>query len=126
MKDLIVTECVEFAPAQLPLTAVYEHPYRLGEKMGYELVITFWHENDIGMRDHFMGEFGWTKKRFAEIVDFAWFRVEINAIKDGKELGSRHLGCCCDKRLLEFLLNDGNGYLPQLIDDAIEIAQGAT
>lgn len=80
-------------------------------------------EEDVSMRRHFIKECGWTESAFKKIKDFDWFRVEASLWKDGKELATEHLGCCCYKSEEEFYTTFAGDYWSDMIHEcAVEIA----
>lgn len=97
-------------------------PFRVLDNLN--LIICFEAQpEDISMHHHFIKECGWTEDQYAEIEDFAWFSAKISAWQNGKELGSAYLGACCYKTEEEFIEIDGSGYMPQMIEEAVEEAK---
>ena len=77
----------------------------------------------INMRQHFIKECGWSEKEYRSMArkDPAWFCAEISAWLNGEKLGTSYLGCCCYDSMQDFW--QSSGYLPQMVDEAIEEAK---
>lgn len=88
---------------------------------GTDYVVCFDAEpEDMGMRDHFIGECGWTEKQFDEIEDFAWFQVTVSLWREGKLLGEEFLGCCCYKTEDEFWTTYAADYFSDMVCELLE------
>lgn len=102
-------------------------PQNLGTKEGFKLFLEFEPEY-LDPMDHFVGECGWSEEEYNSIKNFYWFSAKVVAYKGKVEAGCDHLGACCHKSLKD-IMADGNiekalgGYLPQMIEAAIEDAK---
>ena len=78
---------------------------------------------EIGMRQHFIKDCGWSEKQYRQLVRTApaWFCAKVSAWYDGEELGTAYLGCCCYDSEEQFWRE--SDYLPQMIDEAVEEAE---
>ena len=90
---------------------------------GYEITIEFLPGEDVDMKHHFMNECGMSRHHFNKIRDFVWFTTKVTAWKDGIALGDNYLGCCCHESYEEAVQTEIGGYLPQMIDEAIQEAR---
>ncbi len=78
------------------------------------------HEEDLDMRNHFIGDCGWLEPQFEEIEHFDFYCVEIKATNEKLESSSAYLGACCNISFEEDVKSNIGGYLPQMIAEAIE------
>lgn len=78
---------------------------------------------DISMHDHFVKDCGWTEEEFRKIRNYQWFIVEISAWQDSHQLGKSYLGGCCYKSIDDCIKEEISGYLPQMVEEAIEDAR---
>ena len=96
------------------------------KKDGFKIVLSF-EEEDQTMRDHFINNCEWSEDDFKSLKGFEFFTAKVTAFKGKIECGSVYLGACCHKNLKDVMQN-GNienmlgGYMPQLIEEAIEDA----
>jgi hypothetical protein len=81
---------------------------------------------DTSMRHHFIKECGWSEKDYRKITDLAWFRAKVSAWRDGKELGTAYLGCCCYKTSEEFYTKYKDDYFADMVAEALAEAKGRT
>lgn len=92
---------------------------------GFEIRYALHPEEDFSMERHFMDECGYTQKQFDKIRNYEWFRIELKAsiLGDSEVLGQAHLGLCCAKDGHAYVTKqDAGGYLPQMLDEAVEEA----
>jgi hypothetical protein len=78
---------------------------------------------DISMYQHFVEECGWPEEKYLEIEDSAWFCAKVSAWKDGKELGTAYLGCCCYKTTEEFYTTYKDDYFADMVEEALAEAK---
>ena len=98
----------------------------LGTDRGFKIELRF-HEEDRSMKDHFINECGWSQDQYNDIKNYYWFVAEVVAYKGSIECGSSYLGGNCYKNLKDVMQdkkpeNVLGGYLPQMIEEAIEEA----
>lgn len=90
---------------------------------GFLITLRFEDEH-MNAKDHFCNECGWEIDEYKKIADYYWFSVNVIATKDGYTVGSAYLGGNCYKNKKEVLGTSIEtclaGYMPQLIDEAIE------
>ena len=98
----------------------------LGYHKGFNLELRF-AEEDWSMKDHFINGCGWSQDQYDDIKNYYWFVAEVVAYIGSIECGSSYLGGNCYKNLKD-VMQDKNpenvlsGYLPQMIEEAIEEA----
>lgn len=98
----------------------------LGIYNGFRIELHF-HAEDQCMRDHFINMCEWSEDEYKPIKNFYWFVAEVVAFKGSINCGSAFLGGNCYKNLKD-VMQDGKpenvlgGYLPQMIEEAIEEA----
>ena len=80
-------------------------------------------EEYISMRQHFIKECGWTESQYRKIKDCAWFCAKVSAWKNGEELASTYLGCCCYKTVEEFYTKYHDDYFAQMVQDVVAEAK---
>lgn len=93
---------------------------------GFEIRYAIHPEEHISMEKHFIEECGFSKKEFDRFKNHEWFRIELIASipGDAEVLGQAHLGACCAKNAHRYVTKEeAGGYLPQLLDEAVEEAQ---
>lgn len=78
---------------------------------------------DRSMREHFIGECGWSEKEFNRIRKYAWFTAKVSAWQDGEEIASDYLGACCYKKESEFYTKYADDYFKQMVDTVVKKAQ---
>lgn len=94
----------------------------LFEKNGF--IICFEAEpEEISARTHFIKDCGWSEKDFRKLKNFVWFSAKVSAWKDGKELGTAYLGCCCYTTEEEFYTKYKDDYFADMVDEAIAEAK---
>jgi len=96
-------------------------------KDGFKIVLSF--EDEIQtMRDHFINDCGWSVEQVKELKGYKFFTAKVTAYKGKIECGIAYLGACCHKDLKD-VMQGGNienmlgGYMPQMIDEAIQDAR---
>ena len=101
---------------------------KVAEQDGFTITLSF-EDEDMNMRDHFINDCGWPADQFNEIKNYYWFTAKVTAYKGTIKCGCTYLGACCYKTLKDVLGSDTStmlgGYLPQLIEEAIEEANEA-
>ena len=97
-------------------------PVQLPEKDGFKLVLSF-EEEDLPAYYHFVGECGWSDEDYQSIKNYYWFCAKVTAFKGKIECGASYLGTCCYKSKKDIIGTNLGGYLPQMINDAIEEAK---
>lgn len=97
-------------------------PVQLTQKDGFKLVLSFEEEYSCGY-DHFVNECDWSKEDYESIKNFYWFCAKVTAFKGKIECGTKYLGACCHKSKKDVIETDLGGYLPQMIEQAIDEAK---
>lgn len=97
-------------------------PVQLTEKDGFKLVLSF-EEEDHSAKYHFINECEWSKDDYKSIKNFYWFCAKVTAFKGKIECGTDYLGACCHKSKKDIIETNLGGYLPQMIDAAIDEAR---
>lgn len=92
----------------------------------FKIVLSFEAE-DEDPKTHFIASCGWSEDEYKPIANYYWFCAKITAYKGVIECGSAYLGGNAYKTLGEVLGTNPeetglSGYMPQLIDEAIEAA----
>ena len=83
---------------------------------GTDYVVCFDTEaEDLDMRQHFVGECGWTEEQFEEIEDMPWFSVKLSLWRKGRELDVEYLGACCYKTEDEFWTTYAADYFSDMV-----------
>jgi hypothetical protein len=77
-------------------------------------------EDDRDMVSYFKNDCGWNKKQLKLIEDFDFYTVEIKATDRQGNESSEYLGACCSECFEQDIKTGISGYLPQMINDAIE------
>ena len=72
---------------------------------------------EIPARSHFIKQCGWTESQFRGIKGYAWFSAKVSIWKDGSELTSEYLGCCCYKEASEFYTTYVGDYFLDMVRD---------
>ena len=104
----------------------YWQDQKICNKDGFKIVLSF-EEDDRTMIDHFKNDCEWDNDQLKSLKGFKFFSAKVTAYKGVIECGSSYLGACCHKNLKD-VLQDGNvenmlgGYMPQMIEEAIEEA----
>ena len=80
-------------------------------------------EEDIPMRQHFIKECGWSESRYRKIKDYAWFCAKVSAWKNGEELASTYLGCCCYETVEAFYTKYHDDYFAQMVQEVVTEAK---
>ena len=93
---------------------------------GFTIKLSFEEEHEDA-REHFIGFCGWSEEEYKPITSYYWFCAKVTAYKGTIECGSAYLGGNAYKSLRDALgtnpeENGLGGYMPQLIDEAIEEA----
>jgi len=93
---------------------------------GFTIKLSFEEEHQDA-KTHFISECGWSEAEYKPIAPYYWFCAKVTAYKGVIECGSAYMGGNAYKNLKQVLgynpeLNGLSGYMPQLIDDAIEEA----
>lgn len=73
----------------------------------------------ISMRQHFIKKRGWKESWYRKIKDCAWFSARVSAWKNGEELASTYLGCCCYETVEEFYTTYHDGYFADMVHEVI-------
>lgn len=100
---------------------------KICKKDGFNIVMSF-EKDDITMIDHFKDNCGWSENQLRALKGFKFFSARVTAFKGSIECGYSYLGACCHRNLKE-VLSGGNvdemlgGYMPQMIEEAIEDAK---
>lgn len=94
---------------------------------GFTIKLSFEEEEHEDAKSHFLGFCGWSEEDYKPIANYYWFTAKITAYKGAIECGSAYIGGNAYKNLKQVLgdnleLNGLSGYMPQLIDEAIEDA----
>lgn len=77
---------------------------------------------EIGMRHHFIKECGWTDAQYRRIKNSAWFSAKVAVWRNGKELATEYLGCCCYTTEEEFWTTYEGDYFADMVHScALEI-----
>lgn len=101
---------------------------KVAEQDGFTITLSF-EDEDMNMRDHFVNQCEWTEEQYNEIKKYYWFVAKVTAYKGTIKCGCAFLGGCCYKTLKDVLGSDINtmlgGYMPQLIEEAVEDANKA-
>ena len=101
---------------------------KVTDQGGFTITLDFVEEHQ-NMKDHFINDCEWTIEQYNEIKNYFWFTAKVSAYKGSIEAGVAYLGGCCHKSLKDVLGSDINsmlgGYMPQLIEEAIENANEA-
>lgn len=80
-------------------------------------------EEHTSMRQHFIKECGWKESWYRKIKDRAWFCAKVSAWKNGKELASTYLGCCCYETVEEFYTKYHDDYFAQMMQEVVTEAK---
>ena len=93
---------------------------------GFNIILSF-EEDDQTMLDHFKNDCEWDKEQLDSLKGFKFFTAKITAFKGVIECGSSYLGACCHKNLKDVLQGGKypymlGGYMPQLVDEAVDEA----
>lgn len=93
---------------------------------GFKIILSFKDEYQDA-KTHFINECGWPDEDYKPIANYYWFCAKVTAYKGIIECGSAYLGGNAYKNLKDALgtnpeENGLGGYMPQLIDEAIEQA----
>ena len=82
-------------------------------------------EEYISMRQHFIKECGWTENqyRYMRRRNRAWFCARVSAWKNGEELASTYLGCCCYETVEEFYTKYHDDYFAQMVQEVVAEAK---
>lgn len=104
-------------------------PQNIGIIDGFKIVLDFEKEH-MCPKSHFVNECGWSDDEYNEIKNYYWFSAKVITYKGVIECGSAYLGGCCHKNLKcvmgdKKLENILGGYLPQLIEEAIDEAKAS-
>lgn len=96
------------------------------KREGFTLKLSFL-EEDMNSHYYFITECGWSKEDYKTIAAYYWFTAKVTAYKGVIECGSAYIGGNAYKNLKEVLSDNPEenglcGYIPQLIDEAIEDA----
>lgn len=78
---------------------------------------------EINMRHHFIKNCGCSEKEYRALARKhpVWFCAKVSAWRDGEELGTAYLGCCCYDSEQEFY--QSSDYFPDMVQEAIEEAK---
>ena len=94
---------------------------KLGRIKGFNLFLSF-EQDHQDPEDHFKSVCGWDDEQYKEIKNYFFFTAKVEAYK-GKILASEvYLGACCHQSKKDVLASELGGYLPQMIDEAIQDA----
>ena len=93
---------------------------------GFKIVLSF-EDEDQDPKKHFIDFCGWSEDDYKPIANYYWFCAKVTAFKGKIECSSAYLGCNAYKNLKDVLGANPeesglSGYMPQLIDEAIEQA----
>jgi hypothetical protein len=101
-------------------------PVKLDSVDGFYITLSF-EEEYTDARSPFITDYGQTDED-SGIIDnqYYWFCVKVSASVGGMEFGSSYLGCNVYKSLKEVIDTKLSGYLPQLIDEAVDDAKANT
>ena len=80
-------------------------------------------EEYISMRQHFIKECGWSESHYRRIQNYAWFCAKVSAWKNGEELASEYLGCCCYETVEEFYTKYHDHYFAQMVHSVVAEAK---
>ena len=80
-------------------------------------------EEYISMRRHFIKECGWTESQYRKIKDCDWFCAKVSAWKNGEELASTYLGCCCYKTAEDFYTTYHDDYFAGMVREVVAEAK---
>ena len=80
-------------------------------------------EENTSMREHFIKECGWRESWYRKIKDCDWFCAKVSAWKNGEELASKYLGCCCYKTVEEFYTTYHDGYFADMVQEVVTEAK---
>ena len=80
-------------------------------------------EEHISMRQHFIKECGWTESQYLKIKDCDWFCAKVSAWKNGEELASTYLGCCCYETVEEFYTTCRDHYFADMVREVVAEAK---
>lgn len=72
------------------------------------------------LENHFSIDCGWSKEDIDSIEHFDFYTVEIKATDKNGNSNSAYLGACCSENFDNDIKTGIGGYLPQLIQEAIE------
>ena len=80
-------------------------------------------KEDIPMRQHFIKTCGWRESWYRKIKDCDWFCAKVSAWKNGEELASTYLGCCCYKKAEEFYTKYHDYYFADMVQEVVSEAK---
>jgi hypothetical protein len=98
---------------------------KLKSSVGFDITLSF-QEEDSDARHEFIDGCGWTSEEYATIKNHYWFCVKVAASVGGVEFGTSYLGGNAYTSLKEVIDTELGGYLPQLIDEAVDEAKSNT
>jgi len=94
---------------------------KLDKSKGFNILLTF-EPDPIDPEDHFRNDCGWTDEEYEEIQNFYFFTAKVEAYKGQVLAGESYLRACCYKDKEGALKGKLSGYLPQIIDEAVQDA----
>ena len=94
-------------------------PVKLPDSGPFQIELSF-EPDDMDPESHFIGQCGWSDEEYDTIKNYNWFSAKVAASFDGKEMGAAWMGGCCHPGKRHVLGSELGGYLPQMVEEAVE------
>jgi len=70
---------------------------------------------DRDMKEHFMGECGYSRKDYEDIEGYCWFIAKVSIWKGEVSLAETYLGACCYKSIEDFYTRFASDYWSDMV-----------